>query len=153
MQAEGFYEVIFADDLNCSKDFAPHTTEREIRDKLADCQSTLHRWGAANRVMFDPGKESFHCRGRGRHFGEDFKIRGVLFDCQLTMRSAAQEVAREAGWRVRSLLRCRRFYRTSELVMLYKSQVLSYIESRTAALHHAAPSVLDGIDRVQRRFL
>ena len=51
------------------------------------------------------------------------------------------------------MLRCRRFYTTPELVKLYKSQVLSYIESRTPALHHAAPSVLDSIDRVQRRFI
>ena len=36
---------------------------------------------------------------------------------------------------------------------MYKAQVLSYIESGTPALYHAAPSVLDRIDRVQRRFL
>ncbi len=153
VNAEGFSEVIFADDLNCSKDFGSHLTEAQIRQQLGACQNSLHRWGAANRVLFDPGKESFHGIHRGRHFGEEFKILGVLFDCQLTMRSAAQEVAREAGWKVRSILRCRRFYSTPQLVKLYKTQVLSYIESRTAALHHAAPSVLDAIDRVQRRFL
>ena len=65
----------------------------------------------------------------------------------------AREIAREAGWKVRSLLRCRRFYAQSDLVKLYKAQVLSYIESKTAAIHHAAPSVLECIDRVQRRFL
>ena len=51
------------------------------------------------------------------------------------------------------MLRCRKFYNQRELVKLYKAQVLSFIESRTPALHHAAPSVLDAIDRVQRRFL
>ena len=30
---------------------------------------------------------------------------------------------------------------------------MTFIESRTPALHHAAPSVLECIDRVQRRFL
>ena len=153
VRSEGFKEVIFADDLNCSREFPAHTAERYIREKLTECQTTLHTWGAANRVLFDPGKESLHCLHRTRYFGEDFKILGVLFDCQLTMRAAAQEIAREAGWKVRSLLRCRRFYTTPELVKLYKSQVLSYIESRTAAIHHAAPSVLDAVDRVQRRFL
>ena len=129
------------------------TSDRVIHSRLNDCQAALHRWGAANQVIFDPGKESFHCIHRTRYFGDNFKILGVQFDCQLTMRDAAQEVAREAGWKVRSILRCRRFYSTPELVKLYKSQVLSFIESRTAALHHAAPSVLDVIDRVQRRFL
>ena len=153
VQSEGFSEVIFADDLNCSKEFGNHVAEQQIRAELRRCQKALRRWGAANRVLFDPGKDSFHCLHRTRSFGEEFKILGVLFDCQLTMQAAAQEVARESGWKVRSLLRCRRFYTTPELVKLYKSQVLSYIESRTPALHHAAPSVLDSIDRVQRRFI
>ena len=69
------------------------------------------------------------------------------------MKTAVQELTREAGWKVRALLRCRRFYTISELVRLYKAQVLSYIEARTPAIHHAARSTLDQIDRVQRRFL
>ena len=153
VQAEGFVEVVFADDLNCSKDLGPTTTETQARQHLRRCQTSLHRWGSANKVVFDPGKESFHAIHRTRYFGEEFKILGVLFDTQLTMRSAAHEVAREAGWKTRSLLRCRKFYSQPEMVKLYKSQVLSFIESRTAALHHAAPSVLDVVDRVQRRFL
>ena len=153
VQAEGFSEVVFADDLNCSKELPASTTEAQARTALRGCQTSLHRWGAANRVIFDPGKESFHGIHRTRYFGEDFKILGVLLDCQLTMRSAAKEISKEAGWKVKSLLRCRKFYTQSELVKLYKTQVLSYIESKTAAIHHAAPSVLDTIDRVQRRFL
>ena len=129
------------------------TTETQAQAELKQCQSSLHRWGAANRVLFDPGKESFHGIHRTRSFGEDFKILGVIIDCKLTMRAAAKEISREAGWKVKSLLRCRRFYTQKELVKLYKAQVLSYIESKTAAIHHAAPSVLDAIDRVQRRFL
>ncbi len=153
VQAEGFSEVVFADDLNCSKVMPSATTETQARSALRKCQTSLHRWGAANKILFDPGKESFHGIHRTKHFGEDFKILGVIFDCQLTMRSAAVEISKEAGWKVKSLLRCRRFYTQRELVKLYKAQVLSYIESKTAAIHHAAPSVLDAIDRVQRRFL
>ncbi len=153
VRAKGFSEVIFADDLNCSKVLPSTTTETQAQAELRQCQSSLHRWGAANRVLFDPGKESFHGIHRTRSFGEDFKILGVIIDCKLTMRAAAKEISREAGWKVKSLLRCRRFYTQKELVKLYKAQVLSYIESKTAAIHHAAPSVLDAIDRVQRRFL
>ena len=89
--------------------------------RLEDCQSELHMWGAANRVCFDAGKESFHCLHRTRQFGEDFKMLGVTFEFQLTMKIAVQEITREAGWRVRSILRCRCFFKTSELVRLYKS--------------------------------
>ena len=118
VQSEGFSEVIFADDLNCSKEFGNHATERQIRAELRGGQKALHRWGAASCVLFGPGTESFHCLHRTRSFGDDFKILGVLFDCQLTMQAAAQEVARESGWKVRSLLWCRRFYTTPELVKL-----------------------------------
>ena len=151
--AEGFTEVIFADDMNCSKEFQASTPHPAIMARLEACQSELNRWGTANRVCFDAGKESFHCLHRTRHFGENFKMLGVTFDCQLTMKAAVQELAREAGWRVRSILRCRRFFNTSELVRLYKAQVLSYIESRTPAIHHAARTTLNAIDQVQRRFL
>ncbi len=153
VQAEGFTEVVFADDLNCSKEMGPTTTEAQARAAFRKCQVSLHRWGAANKVLFDPGKESFHAIHRTRSFGDDFKILGVLYDCQLTMSSAIREIAKEAGWKVKTLLRCRRFYCQRELVKLYKAQVLSFIESRTPAIHHAAPSVLDSVDRVQRRFL
>ena len=150
---EGFEEVVFADDLNCSMAIGPGISEAHAREELRRCQVALHRWGAANRVLFDPAKESFHGLHRTRHFGEPFKILGVLFDCQLTMHAAVEEIAKESSWKLRALLRCRKYYSQKELVKLYKAQILSYIESRTSGLHHAAPSVLDGIDRVQRRFL
>ena len=38
-------------------------------------------------------------------------------------------------------------------MFLYKRQILTSIKLRPFALHHAAPSVLNTIDRVQRRFL
>ena len=40
-----------------------------------------------------------------------------------------------------------------DLVLLYTSHVLSYIEYRTAGLHFASTSVLNEIDDVQSRFL
>ena len=153
VRSRDFLEVIFADDLNCVREFGPGTKQEVIEEQLRKCQAELHKWGAANRVLFDAGKESFHGIHRGKHFGDSFKILGVLFDTQLTMDEAAREVAREAGWRLKTLLRCRRFYSTPQIVKLYKAQILSFIESGTPALHHASMSVLDAIDRVQRRFL
>ena len=41
----------------------------------------------------------------------------------------------------------------SDLLLLYKSIVLSYIEYRTAGLHFASTSMLNEIDEVQSRFL
>eukprot|EP00959_Pyramimonas_sp_CCMP1952_P445438 9326250-Pyramimonas_sp.AAC.1 len=66
VRACGFEEVIFADDLDAFKEI-----DNSISDDLAiswarECQASLHRWGAANRAVFDPGKESFHIISRSR---------------------------------------------------------------------------------------
>ena len=69
------------------------------------------------------------------------------------MTAAAREVATEAGWRLQTLLRSRRFFSQAELLHLYKAQVLSFIESSLPGYYHAAASTLEPIDRVQRRLL
>ena len=97
VRAEGFMVVIFADDTNCTREFVASTPESFIQTKLDDCQAELHRWGAASRVLFHTIKESFHCVHRTRFFGDNFKILGVTFNYQLTMKTILQELAREAG--------------------------------------------------------
>ncbi len=151
----GFTETIFADDFNCWKSFRRRLMPAQVKAELElrGAQRELHLWGRANRVVFDPAKESFHLLHKTLHLGDDFRILGVLFDPQLLMHSATRAVATEAGWRIQKLLRARRYYTTPELMHLYKAQVLSYIESATPGLYHAAPSVLDKVDRVQRRLL
>ena len=64
-----------------------------------------------------------------------------------------QEVAQRAGWKLKTLLRTRRFFSTKELVSLYKSHVLPVLEFPTPAVFHAATSVLELLDKIQRRFL
>ena len=73
---------------------------------------------------------------------------GVTFDTGLYMHEAVNEVAAEAGWRLKSLLRTRKFHILAEMPRLYKAHILSFVESRTAGLHHAAPSSLQAIDRI-----
>ena len=154
---KGYVESVFADDFNAWKGFAankePVKTQESILLDLETVQRELHLWGKANQVIFDPSKESFHVLHRRFHHGADFKILGVTFDVSLLMHTAAREIATEAGWRLQTLLRARGFFTTPELVHLYKAQVLSYIESSTPGLFHAAVSVLERIDRVQQRLL
>ena len=113
----------------------------------------MHRWGAANRVVFDPGKEEFILLRRRDAIGNDFRLLGVVFDPQLLMKRGAKKIATEAGWRLKAILRARRYFSTPELMRLYKAHVLSFIESGMPGYYHASPSCLDCIDRVQRRFL
>ena len=157
LQKGNFSETVFADDLNCWKryllDKNSATPHGAALTNLQEAQQELHLWGQANQVLFDPEKESFHILHRHLHYGEDFKVLGCVYDSQLLMHSAARHVATEAGWRLKSLLRSRRYFTLPELMRLYKAQILSYVESSTAALYHAAPSTLERVDRVQWRFL
>ena len=80
--------------------------------ELREARHELHLWGEANRVVFDPSKESFHLLHRRFWEGDDFKILGVLFDPALPLHAAACEVATEAGWRLQALLKVMRFFTT-----------------------------------------
>ena len=68
------------------------------------------------------------------------------------MEQAVKELTREAGWKLRTLLRTSHFHCDRELVNVYQSKLLSYVEYRTAALYHATDSVLKPLDAVQSRF-
>ena len=149
----GFTEVVFADDLNAFKEVPAKTPNEEALQEAKDCQTKLHRWGSANQVSFDPTKESFQVLSPKEPEGEGFKLLGVPFDCQLKMEQAVKELTREAGWKLRTLLRTSHFHCDRELVDVYKSKLLSYVEYRTAALYHATDSVLKPLDAVQSRFL
>ena len=69
------------------------------------------------------------------------------------MGEAIAKIADAASWKLRTLLRTTRFFDVIEMVNLYKSRVLGYIECKTAAIYHAARSELQRIDRVQNAFL
>ncbi len=65
------------------------------------------------------------------------------------MQEAIDAVVAEASWKLRTLMRASRFYTNSDLVMLYKTQLLSFIEYRTPAVYHASDSVFAGVDHIQ----
>ena len=74
-----YEEVVFADDLNAYKVVSSSTTLDLAMESLGNVQKELHRWGAANQVSFDPGKESKHVLPRSDSYGQDFKLLGVVF--------------------------------------------------------------------------
>ena len=59
----------------------------------------------------------------------------------------------EVGWKLRTLQRSRRFHTERELVNVYKSRVLGYLEHRTPAVYHATSTTLQPLDAVQDCFL
>ena len=71
----------------------------------------------------------------------------------LSMADAISQLVAEASWKLRTLLRTRRFYNTADLVSLYKAHLLSYLEYRTPAIYHATRDLLVRLDAVQSKFL
>ena len=106
----------------------------------------MHQWGAANKVVFDSGKESVHVLSHSKPEGESFKVLGVQWDLKLLMHDELTSLVGKAKWKVVQLLRSRRFFSVAQLVLLYKSHVLGFVEYRTAAVYHASPSVLFPLD-------
>ena len=153
INACGFNEIVYADDLNAFRPFPLATSNAEVLGQVARCQDRLHTWGEANGVEFDPSKENSHVVSRSDPHGADFRILGVMFDTKLRMHAAVHEVAVECAWKLTALLRSRRYHDVPRLMLLYKAQLLSYIEYRTPAIYHAACSVLEPVDGVQQRFL
>jgi len=132
----------------------PSATENgTIKESLNNCQQEFHKWGAANQDAFDAGKESQHVLSLSDPEGSMFKILGVPFDTELTMANAVSELVLSAGWKLRTLLRTRRFYTDADLIILYKAHLLSYLEYRTPAIYHATRAELCRLDAVQSRFL
>ena len=106
-----------------------------------------------NQISFDPGKESQHILCPRKPVGGSFKILGISFDTRLLMNLAIDDVTRHAKWKVVVLNRVRRFYMVSDMVRLWKSDVLSFIEYRTPAISHASQSMLSHIDALQESYL
>ena len=78
---------------------------------------------------------------------------GIEFDNRLVMSIAVHTCAKKAAWKTKSLLRARRFYNTVDMLILFKSNVLSYIEYKTAGVYFASTIVWRELDDVQTRFL
>jgi hypothetical protein len=84
--------------------------------------------------------------------GNSFKLLGLVFDMSLDMCDAVAELVRDSGWKLRNFVRTKRYYSDSDLIMLYKENVLSYLEFRTPAIYHARRKELSKLDNVQTRF-
>ena len=149
----GFCEEVYADDLNAYKAYPTSVKNEVLYAEGRSCQTKLHTWGRANQVKFDPKKENFLVLARIGGVGEDKELLGVKFDIWLTMDSAVHATVQKVSWKLRTLQRSARFHTDREMVNLYKSRVLGYLEYRTPAVYHATCTTLQPLDKVQDRFL
>ncbi|CAK0818103.1 unnamed protein product [Prorocentrum cordatum] len=95
------------------------------------CQYELHQWDKANQMTFDANKES------NTHF------------FQITMTDLVLQSAKDGRWKLKAILKTRKYNAGAQLVLLRKAQVLSFIEYRTAAIYHTCKTALEALDHVQ----
>ena len=148
-----FTEIVFADDLNAFRKYGFETENTKILNDISACQIHLHKWGMANCVVFDKGKEFYKILSRKSPHGDSFSMLGISFDCSLVMSDSVFELARNSKLKLSAILRTKRYNSGLHLVSLYKSQLLSYIEYRTPAIYHACDSSLAELDIVQSRLI
>ena len=153
VKEEGFADTFFADDLNCYKSYAKSCSNAVVYEELGECQRELHDWGGANQVQFDAAKEHFHVLDRWEPEGEGFGLLGVEFEENLAMEREVQELADRCHWKLRALLRSKRFFTEGQVVQQYKTHILPFVEHSTPAVHHGSSTLLDGLDRIQRTLL
>jgi hypothetical protein len=153
IRKHSFEEIVFADDLNAWQKFEAGTSAGTMLTAMSGCQKEVHDWGDANQVTFDAAKEHMLILNRQRPHGGGFKLLGVDFDCKLVMSDAVYDLVTQCRWKLKAILRTRRFNSGEGLINLYKAQILSFIEYRTAAIYHACSTALAELDSVQSKVL
>ena len=147
---EGLY---FADDLHAFKEFDRATPNSVVQARVADCQASLHEWGAANQVVFDPAKESTHVLSLTDGDGSTFVLLGALFDANLSMTQMCLQLVQTSKWKIACILRSRAFHDNADLLHIFKAKIWSYLEYRTSVIYHCNGDLLAEIDSLQERFL
>ena len=83
----------------------------------------------------------------------EFKLLGVDFDNKLVMAKAVRGCVTDASWKLKALLRTKRFFSIKDLMVLFKSHILSFIEFRSPALLHASATVRAPLGHILDHFL
>ena len=149
----GFEEIVYADDLNADKAYDSKVDSKTIMKDIDACQVELHKWGRANSVTFDARKENKHILSRHRPYGDNFEILGIEFACKFLMNDAVNALYGDCRWKLRSILRTHRFMTGDQLIDIYKSRLLGFIEYRNPGIYHACDSSLGELDKIQEELL
>ena len=148
-----FTAVLHEDDHNAYKRYVHQTSGPLILQDLRLAQRALHRWGQANSVTSDAGKETFAILSVTDSFGNLFHFLGAKPDANVQMGLAVRACVSQVTWELRTLTRATRGHIDAEPILPFKSPILFYLGYRTPAIYHAARTVLVAIDRVLTSFL
>ena len=149
----GGSESKFADDLNVFKEFDRQAPLEQVVGDLETCRKRTHKWGVANRVTFDAGKEHLIILHPSEHHGEMFKLLGCPMDTDLRMHSAIEQLLSKIRPKITAILRTRAYYNVSSLISQFKTHIWGLIEAHSGGMFHTAASLLQKIDDAQSSFL
>ena len=114
----------------------------------------FNRWiKHPKKVTFEASKEAFIILHPRRGWGEDFKLLDLIIDVRLTMENGVAALLRKARPKCRSLLRSRKFYSISDMIMQFKTHILGILESNIGGIYHATQHVLAPLDRILTTFV
>ena len=85
--------------------------------------------------------------------GPNFRLLGVPFDNALRMKDAMVEIVESATWKMGATPKTARYLNDGELIQVYDSKLLSFLEYRTAAIYNACNTTLLPLDNFQEHFL
>ena len=149
----GGKEAMFADDLNMFQEFERASPLEEVTGKLSECRQRVHKWGKANRVIFDAGKEHLIVLHPSDHHGESFKLLDCMIDVDLRMHTCIDQLLSKIRPKSTAILRTRAYYSIAELLNQYKTHIWCLVELHCGAYFHAATTLLEKVSQVQRNFL
>ena len=147
------FSSIGVDDLSCEKTFNVAVSDAHLQAQMTSCQKEVHRWGAANRVIFDPAKEQFVIIHPSRGVGAEFKFLGAIVDAKLQMVLEIERIRKKTRPKMQAILRTHHLYSNIDLIRQYKTHVLPIFEGSTGVIDHAFESQLQQLDSVQNSFL
>ena len=134
-------------------EFDQHTPLEQVTADLETCRSRVHKWGATNRVSFDPSKELVAILHPSHGHGPAFKLLGCMVDNDLRMHTCIEQLLSKIRPKITAILRTRGFYSVPELITQFKTHIWGVMEVNIGAYFHAATSLLEKLDHAQNRFL
>ena len=144
---------MFADDLSVFQKFDRRVPNSECLKVSHVCRDRVHKWGRANRVAFDPGKEHAVILHPQMAEGDPFKLLGLLVDCKLTMLPAVEKILSQIRPKVKAILKTKRYYEVKELIAQFKTHIWGVMECHSGGLFHASDTALQKLDQVHYHFL
>ena len=85
--------------------------------------------------------------------GEIFKFLGTYIDPHMNMQFCIDSIISKIKPKIKALLRTKAHYDVAAMIGQFKTHVWSQMEFHNGAILHAAPSLLQRLDDIQRSFL